>query len=531
MDLRISEPVFDITPLLYNRSVLAATCHYHEFVKQAWPITEGQTPFSDNWHLYAIAEHLEACVRGEIRNLIVNIPPRSTKTNMFSVFLAPWIWTTLPWIKFMYNSYAQSLSIEHSLKARRLVESDWYQERWGHIFQLSKDQKAKSFFENNKTGYRIASSVGASTTGKGADFLILDDPNNIKDGESQVKRDSVNMFMDQVWWNRLNNPKTGIRIIVQQRSHEQDASAHVMSKDTENEWVKLVLPMEYEERRKCYTVILPSTNGKVWEDPRSVEGELLHPDRFPIEVVEGYKRNLGSYAYAGQYQQRPSPEDGGIIKKSWFNWWKYSYMPQVKFVIQSWDTALTANETSAYHACTTWGIFQDHNYNDNIILLSMWRDRVEYPELRNMAKRLYFDYRDIGKQRNPKLAGKNIDMCLVEGKASGDMLIKDLRTAGIRAISFNPTGHGEKIARARIAGAAIEAGNVWIPAEPPDYIRPLPFADEFLNLIAAYPRDIGSLDVVDTMSQAFIKLKDARYIFNPKDDKPRPSHPSEVKMY
>lgn len=144
----------------------------HEFIKQAWPYMEGQTPFIDSWHIQAISEHLEACYYRQIKNLLINIPPRSSKTSLISVAFPAWVWLHNPEEKFMYASYANSLAVEHSLKCKRLIESEWYQERWGHIYQLSKDQKTKSFFDNNKTGYRNSTSVGASATGKGASILV-----------------------------------------------------------------------------------------------------------------------------------------------------------------------------------------------------------------------------------------------------------------------------------------------------------------------------------------------------------------------
>lgn len=148
----------------------------HEFTRQAWPYMEGQTPFIDSWHIHAISLHLEACYYRTIKNLLINIPPRSSKTSLISVAFPAWVWIHNPEEKFMYASYANSLAVEHSLKCKRLIESPWYQENWGHIYQLSRDQKTKSFFDNDKTGYRNSTSVGASATGKGASILVCDDP-------------------------------------------------------------------------------------------------------------------------------------------------------------------------------------------------------------------------------------------------------------------------------------------------------------------------------------------------------------------
>ena len=502
---------------------------FHEFIKQAWPAIEGGVSFVDSWHIQAIAEHLEACYLRDIKKLLINIPPRTSKSTIVSVMFPAWVWIHNPEEKFLYSSYAGSLSMEHSLKCRRLIESNWYQERFGNLYQLSKDQKAKGFFDNNKKGSRIATSVGASATGKGGNFLIVDDGNNVQDGESEVKRKATIEWLDSVWSTRLNNPKNDVQIIIQQRLHEEDITGHIIDNDLGDEWVRLVLPMEYEDSRKAKTIILPSTNGQVWQDPREEEGELLCEQRFSLEEIKQYKHRLGSYGYAGQYQQRPAPEEGGIIQKSWFKWWKEEHPPEIQFIVQSWDTALTANEMSAYSACTTWGVFYDHNYIENLILLSSWRGRVEYPELREMAKRLFFDYRDNGKERNPAFKGRQIDMCLVEAKASGDPLIQDLHAGGIPAMAFNPNKYGDKIQRVRLVTPIIEGGRVWLRARPPKYDRLIPYAEEFLEEVATFPNS-SSRDLVDTMTQSLLKLREGKLILNPRDERPEPPNDTEAKI-
>ena len=527
-----SLPGFNLTldKLKYKQDVIKAELSLYEFFKQSWSIIEGKTPFIENWHVEAIAEHLEACFYRQIKNLLINVPPRTGKSSLISIAFPAWVWLHNSEEKFMYSSYSGLLSRTQALKCRNLIESSWYKERWGKLYQFSKSQKAKGLFENSKGGYRFSTSVGATTTGLGGGILIADDPNNVKDLESEAKRESANMWWSQTWSTRLNNPRKDVRIVVQQRSHEQDISGYVMADDPANEWAKLIISMEFEAERKCKTVILPSTNGKIWEDPRIKEGELLCPARFSIKEINRYKRELGAYGYANQYQQRGTPQVGGIIKKAWFKFWKDVVPPDIEFVIQSWDTALTAKEMSSYSACTTWGVFYDHNYVENIILLSMWRDRLEYPELRDIFKRLYFDYRDTGKERNTKFIGRKIDMCLVEAKASGEPLMQDMRAAGIMAVPFIPNKHGDKIERVRLITPLIEQGLVWLPAQAPIYDKLLPFADTFRESIATFPNS-DSRDLVDTMTQALIKLKQGQFLTNPKDEQPDLPSPKEIRVY
>lgn len=520
-----------INDFIQLRDTFKAELSLHEFLRQAWSHIEGEKPFIDGWHVGAIAEHLEAVANRQIRNLIINIPPRCGKSSLVSVAFPAWLWLHKPNEQFLYASYALSLSLRDSVKCRRLILSPWYQERWGDRYKLVGDQNTKGRFDNTKKGYRISSSAGSSITGEGGSILLADDPNNARDGESEVQRESKLDWWTQVWATRLNDKNNDCRVVIQQRIHERDITGYILDHDDLTEWTKLILPMEFEEKRRAATVILPSTNGKIWEDPRKEEGELLWPQKIDAEGLQSLKQALGSsYAIAGQLQQRPSPEAGGILKKEWFQWWKDATPPPMEVIIQSWDTAYSVGKTAAYSACTTWGIFYDHNYIENIILLSLWRQRVEYTELREMAKRLYFDYRDTGKERNPKFKGRPVDMCLIEAKASGDPLIKDLALGGIKAVPINPGGKGDKVKRVHFVTPLIEGGRVWLPARGPKFDTLLPFADEFLELAACFP-NLESNDVVDTMSQALYKLKTGMFLYNPKDIRDNPASPKEIKVY
>ena len=499
-------------------SVKSAKNSLYEFLKQAWPIIEGNTPFMDNWHLEVVAEHLEVCYRREIKNLLINVPPRTSKTSLISIAFPAWVWLQNPEERFMYASYAHSLSTEHSLKCRRLIESDWYQERWASKYQLARDQKAKMLFENNNGGCRIATSVGSVATGKGGSIIIVDDGNNARDGESQVKRESANKWWDQVWSTRLNNPLRDVRIVVQQRIHEKDITGHILANDTESEWIKLILPMEFEIKRRAKTIKLSAIDGdKVWEDPRTKEGELLWPERFPLKIINRLQRELGSYGYAGQYQQRPSPEGGGHIKKAWFKKWTMPHSPKFELILQSWDTAFSDKPDAAYSACTTWGIWNssDDNEIQNIMLLSMWRGRVGYPELRERAKRLVRDYKDTGIHQNIYPAIGRVDTCLIEAKATGDPLIRDLRAAGIPAIGYVPKG--DKNSRVQRVLPYIESGLVWLPTESKNTDKLLSFADEFVEAISNFP-NAESRDLVDTMTQALSYIRDHAHLRHPKDE-------------
>lgn len=522
-----------ITRLRYEQNILKAETSFHEFIKQAWHVIEGNLPFVDGWHIQALCEHLEAVYTRQIKKLLINLPPRCCKSTIVSVAFPAWVWLQNPSERFLYASYGLKLALKDSVNCRRLMLSPWYQERWGHVFQLRRDQNSKGRFDNTQQGYRIATSAGSTTTGEGGSIIALDDPNSALDGLSRAHRERKIEWLTQSWSTRLNDRQNDCQILNQQRLHEEDASGWTISHDFLNEWVKLILPMEFELNRRCKTIILPSSHGKIWKDPRVKEGEILWRN-ITEKSLASLKQSLGSeYAIAGQLQQRPSPAEGGIIKKAYFQWWKEATPPKIEFVMQSWDTALTKGkkELNAYSVATTWGLFYDHNDIMNIILLSMWRDRVEYPELRKRVKRLFYDYRDTGKDTPPHFTGRPLDMCLIEAKASGDPLIHDLLAAGVKATPFVPNSSGgDKVGRVRRITGLLESGIVWLPARGPKFDTLLPFADQFLENVATFP-NAAACDIVDTMSQAFIKLKAMELIEHPGDPREPQESYKETKLY
>lgn len=451
-----------------------------------------------------IANSLQDCLKGKIQNLLINLPPRKGKTNLISIAFPAWVWIHTPEKKFICASFSNSLSLKIADKSRLLIESDWYQERWGKRFKLRKDQNSKSYFVNDKTGYRISTSAGSFVTGAGGDIQITDDAND-PSGESEARLEAVNTWWSQKWFNRVNDARTAVRIVVQQRSQsENDISGNIIKNDIDNNWVKYILPMEYESNIKSN-----------FKDQRTEEGQLLS-NRDTPEVVKQIKREMGSYGYAAQYQQRPVPLEGGIIKKHWFKIYRYDQLPQIDYTVQSWDTALTANDTSAYSACTTWGLFQDRYDNTNVILLSAWRGRLEYPELRERVRRLSLNYMDVN-ENQPAYSNRNVpDQIIIEAKASGDPLLQDLRRAGVYGRPFVPNQHGDKTQRVRLITPLIEAGVVWIPSQVNNPDRVADFADEFVNEVSYFPNP-RSLDYTDTLTQALIVLRDGSSLKNPKD--------------
>jgi hypothetical protein len=411
-----------------------------EFVRQAWPVVEPSTPFVPGFHIDAIIEHLEAVTHGQIRNLLINVPPRHMKSLLVSVFWPAWEWIVHPERRWLYSSYAASLSIRDSVKFRRLIESTWYQSRWGDRFDLTSDQNTKVRVDNSRSGYRIATSVGGSATGEGGDRIICDDPHNVQEVESDTVRKGTLDWFDIVMSTRVNDPKTSAMVVVMQRCHQQDLSGHLLE---QGGWEHLCLPAEYEGAT-CKTSI-------GFCDPRKEMGELLWKERYGTPEIEDLKRRLGSYAAAGQLQQRPSPLGGGILKR---HWWRY-FQPQgfnlppvivslpdgtsvsiapiyapsyVDEQLQSWDCSFKNLETSDYVVGQAWG------RSGSIYLLGhQIRARMDCP---GTIKAI----RELSQKWRGTLAK------LIEDKANGSAVISMLQHEIPGILRVNP--EGGKVARA-----------------------------------------------------------------------------------
>jgi len=495
---------------------LAAEESLYEFTKQAWPSVEGNIPFVGGWHMEIICKCLESLFRREFKDGLFNVPPGTSKTTLISIMFPVWCWIHDVEETFMCASYAAAVSLEQSLKCRRLLESEWFQSRWGDRVKLASDQSAKGFFYNSCFGYRIATSVTGATTGRRAAIKIADDPNDVNDAYSEVKIQGAANWWNQVWPSRSKDPKKDIRIVVQQRVGERDISGLILNSDNADSWLKLILPMEFDPSNKC-TITFP--NGEVWEDPRTEEGQLLCEDRIGPRQIASFKSHLGEYGYAGQYQQRPSPMAGGIIKRHWFILWDKLTPPDIEYVVQSWDTAYGEKESNCYSACTTWGIFKISGDTRGLILLSLWRGRVGFPELRVMAQRLYRDYRDDGEITLTPSTNFRPDYVLIEEKMTGGPLIQELTRAGIPVIGFNPGKYGDKSKRVHMITPLLEAGRVYVPGKPPFYKEPRKFAETLVEECVKFnPLSITDRDLVDTMTQALIRLNRSGWIMHPSDD-------------
>ncbi|HZL37368.1 MAG TPA: phage terminase large subunit [Tepidisphaeraceae bacterium] len=311
-DTRADDLARDIASAVDAELAAAAEQNLRLFVRAAWKTVEPHTPFIPGWHLDAICDHLAAISAGTIRNLLINVPPRHMKSLAVGVFWPAWEWIAAPQRRWLFAAYGLSLSERDSLKCRRLIESPWYQSLWGDRFMLRIDQNTKLRYETDHAGHRIATSVGGAATGEGGDRVVVDDPHNVIERQSEAARLEALTWWDETMSTRLNDPKTAAKVIVMQRIHEKDLSGHVLE---QGGYVHLCLPAEFELSRRCITVL-------DWRDPRTNEGELLWPARLGEKEIADFKLRLGPEGYAGQFQQRPAPAGGGRFKADWFRYWR-----------------------------------------------------------------------------------------------------------------------------------------------------------------------------------------------------------------
>jgi len=296
-----------------------------EFTRQAWPILHPGTPMVEGWVLSAICDHLEACESGEIKRLLINVPPGSMKSILTRVMFPLWLWTRKPYTRFVGASYALSLAERDNYYARTILMNEWYSNQFG--VSISAEQGAKVNFDNTSMGGMRAISVGGATTGYRGDYFIVDDPHNVQKGESDVERSEAVTWFREAAQNRVNDIRNSVRIVIMQRVHEEDVSSAALEMGYDH----LCVPMRWEERQRKTTSI-------GWTDPRTEEGQLMWPERFPDPELEEMERNMGEYATAAQNQQTPVPRKGGLIQVD--NIRVIDELPDENFIaVRAWDLA------------------------------------------------------------------------------------------------------------------------------------------------------------------------------------------------
>jgi predicted phage terminase large subunit-like protein len=496
--------------------------NFRKFIPLAWPIIEQNRPFVPGWHIDAIADHLMACTEGHITNLLINIPPRHMKSLTVSVLWPTWEWCTKPHIRGLFISYGRSLVTSQSVKARRIIGSPWYQSLWGHKFSFSTDQNVKSHFENNKGGSRMVGTPQSGVTGEGGDRVVVDDPTKLEDADNQNALEMARDFWDNVLASRINDPMTGVRVIIMQRLNDQDLSGHVLRKEGtarfagDAGWTHLYLPTEYEPDRVCRTFFFrdeykhepnPETGTvelkvekveKVFEDPRTEDGELLAPNRFGPIQVETIRLRNGPWVFAGQQQQRPQPKGGGLFDNSW--WGFYTELPHELHTqadaCQTWDCAFKDLTTSSFVVG-----FVLARFGPNIYVLHRYRRRMQFPETVQAIRMTNQLFPWVGP-------------ILIEDKANGIAVIQTLQreVSGI----IPRKADGGKESRAAATSYLIAAGNVLLPGKRDENGNLIPahlWVQELIDEHESFPRGEFK-DQVDSLSQGLFWFHERQNVIN-----------------
>jgi predicted phage terminase large subunit-like protein len=468
------------------------------FIREAWKMVEPGTPLLWNWHIDAIAEHLMAVSRGEITRLVVNIAPGHMKSTLFSVMWPAWDMIDVPHERWLCASHSLGLAIRDNRNCRTLIESEWYQSCYGDAFSLAPDQNAKGYFENDHRGYRMAVSVGSKGIGKRGSRLLIDDPNDAK--ASQADIEATKHWFGATWLSRLNDQEHGAMVVVGQRLHEEDLSGHILT--NLKGWEHLNLPTEYEPSRKCFTNIKWDEKS-VWKgcDPRTKEGELLWPAKFPPAVLAALKASMGALLYSAQHQQSPVPPGGYVFNKGNERLFEISperdmyilHTPEGNKVVPvaaCWevttsDVAAKAKEENDYTVFAQWAVTPEHD----VLLLDLWRGHWTIPEQKKQARKFY---RVWYSQRYRAFYFEDV---AYQGAIAQDLLLE-----GIPCLSFYPQGKGDKVMRAGGASIYQEAGKVY-------FLKGAPWLPDFQNEIYNFPKAAHD-DQVDPFSMVCMIVRE-----------------------
>jgi predicted phage terminase large subunit-like protein len=442
------------------------------FAQRAFYELNPRADFTPNWHVEVVAAKLAAVRAGEIRRLVVNLPPRHLKSHLASVAFPAWCLGRDPTCRLLCVSYAQDLADQLARDCRRILASGWYRALFAT--RLSATKNAVQEFVTTEEGYRLAVGVGGALTGRGGDIIILDDPLKPEEALSRIQRQGVNEWFDHTLYSRLNDKGSSRIVLVMHRLHEDDLTAHVLAQESW-EIVRFPAIAETEEHHIAETVFGASHFVRH-------QGQALHPGREPLDLLAHIRQTVGDYNFAGQYQQVPVPLGGGMVKRAWFRRYAADQLPApFDRIVQSWDTANKATELSDYSVCTSWGIAAK-----NLYLLDVLRRRMEYPELKRVVRAHYERFA--------------ADVVLIEDKASGTQLIQELIEEGLWAVTrYQP--QADKIMRLHAQTAIIENGFVYLP-------EAAPWLAQYLDELTVFPNGRHD-DQVDSTAQALDWLKHA----------------------
>ncbi len=434
---------------------------FMEYIRHIWP------GFIEGDHHRLIADKLTRVAKGELKRLIVNMPPRHTKSEFASIYFPSWMMGLKPDLKIMQTTHTADLSINFGRKVRNLMDTDEYKGIFPEA-SLAADSKSAGKWQTGGGGEYFAAGVGGAIAGRGADLLIIDDPHSEQDAMSLPLLDSCYEWYTSGPRQRLQ--PGGTIVIVMTRWSTADLTGRLLSRQTENnadQWEVVELPAVFED-----------------------SGNVLWPEFWKREELDAVKASIPVSKWNAQYQQNPTSEEGAIIKREWWNLWEKDDPPPCSYIIQSYDTAFSKKETADYSAITTWGVFSPSDgAGEAIILLDAQKGRWDFPELKAVAQEQYNEFEP--------------DMVLIEAQASGTPLTHELRAMGIPVVNYRPSRGNDKMTRVHAVSPVFEAGMVWAP----DHV----FADEVIEECAAFPFAPHD-DYVDTTTQAILRFRQGNFI-------------------
>jgi len=438
---------------------------FMSFVKYVWP------DFIEGAHHKIYAEKLQAVADGKIKRLIINMPPRHTKSEFASYLFPTWLMGRDPTKKIIQATHTAELAVGFGRKVKNLIENEDFQDIFPDV-KLAVDAKASGRWSTNAGGEYYAVGVGGALAGRGADLAIIDDPVSEQDALSSTALDTIYEWYTSGPRQRLQ--PGGSIIIVMTRWSIRDLTAKVLAKQSEkgaDKWDIVEFP-----------AIMPS-------------GKSLWPEYWKLEELEGVKASIPVGKWNAQYMQNPTAEEGAIIKREWWQKWEKEDPPECNYIIQSYDTAFSKSDRADYSAVTTWGIFTEPKSNEeHIMLLDAVKGRWEFPQLKEEANELYKLY--------------DPDMVLIEQKGSGMPLTQELRRMGIPVTPFTPSRGADKFTRMHSCAPVFESGMVWCPETN--------FADEVMEECASFPNGEHD-DLADSMTQAILRFRQGGFIVTPTD--------------
>ena len=446
-----------------------AASNFLTFVKRVWP------NFIEGRHHKKMASAFEKVASGKIKRLIINMPPRHTKSEFASYLLPAWFLGKFPNKKVIQTSHTAELAVGFGRKVRNLVDSDVYAETFPNV-SLQADSKAAGRWNTNKNGEYFAIGVGGAVTGKGADLLVIDDPHS--EQEAALAATSPEIY-DKVYEWYTSGPRQrlqpgGAIVIVMTRWGLRDLTGQVIKSAAQrggDEWQVIEFP-----------AILPS-------------GNPLWPEFWSLDELSALKEELPNSKWQAQYQQQPTSEEGAIVKREWWKFWEKDNPPKCEFIIQSWDTAFETTNRSDYSACTTWGVWTSEDGETNIILLNAYKARLEFFELKKRVLEEYKEYEP--------------DALIVEKKASGISLYQELRRMGVPVAEFTPSKGNDKITRLNSVSDIIQSGRVWVPQTN--------WAEELIDEVASFPSGEHD-DLVDATTLALARFRNGGFLRLPIDE-------------